>query len=336
LVPLQLAGSGGGTIDPTVLAIPGSEQAPSVGPLIARGELLWALVSQVYFDEPAVLLRVDTTTNAVTTVPLPTTVRGGSLAGSERPDELWLSSNDGLLQLDAATGVVLRTFPAAGESVVGADADGVWLRVVGGIVLVDRDTGVELRRIESREGEGPAYRGIWRPPAFGSLWDLDRTTGYLYRLDPTTGGEVASIFLAELEPGGCSLSDPWPLAGLGVPDRVLLHCPSGNVVIDPTTNTVARVLPSAGTVVADGAWWSTRYALDERPGWDSPGSLVRIDPTTGLDLATWSLNLPRTGTHVPVVAGDSLWLVVGERASTNHGFDWNRVLVRIPIAELNG
>ena len=338
-VTLELTGSGGRTITPTVLAIPGAEQAPSIGPLVLRGDLLWALVTQVYFDDPPRLLRVDTATDAVTTVPLPDAIGlGGSLVPG--PDnELWAGSGDSVVELDPVSGEVIRTLSIGGEggSLVGVEPDGIWLRVVGGILFIDRETGAELRRIESLEGEGQAYTGIWQAPAFGSLWNLDRNAGFLRRLDPVSGEETARIFLAEEDPTGCSPLDLAPLAGLGLPDAVIVHCPSGSLLVDPSTNEVAGVLPNAGSVVADGAWWSVRSAADERPGWDAPAELVRIDPTTGGDVATWSLSLPRTGTFArPVVAGDSLWLVIGERPSTNTAFDWNSVLVRIPIAELNG
>jgi hypothetical protein len=96
------------------------------------------------------------------------------------------------------------------------------------------------------------------------------------------------------------------------------------VLIDPATNEIVTRFgePRRG-FVANGAWWS----------FESPG-LVQFDPTSDMDLEEFRLNDERTAAFAPVVAGDTLWFVVGERGGEGMSFSRDSALARIPVSEL--
>jgi hypothetical protein len=332
--PLELVAEGGGgraPIAPQVLPIPMPGLPAQVGTPIVAGSVIWAMVTPIYTDDPAYLARVDATTNELTTVALPADIRFGShAAGLNR---LWLSDEASLHALDPSTGGVLRTFTLdESGSLLGEDEHGVWLRVLDGIAVVDPETGEQRRRIDSVETGQFAYRGIWAMPSFGSLWDTDRETGLVHRIDPISGESVATIDVADL--GACGDPVAIPDAN-GLPVVLATSCGDGLALIDPATNAIAGTVSDAGIGVSiDGSWWLPRVPASTGLGWNRPGSLVQVDPATGLEMAVLTLSRDRTALRSPVVAGGALWLVVGERAEQNQGHDHNQAFVRIPLAEL--
>jgi hypothetical protein len=328
-IAIQLLGPGV-AIEPMLVPFPGAEDRPSIGPLVEVDDVLWALASPVYTDGPARLVRVDAVSNTVSVQELPEVGFGSLAAGHGR---LWLSSGSELLGLDATTGAIVDRFTVDG-SVVGESADGVWLRSVGGAIVLDPATGTQLRQVSSPEGEGQAYRGIWQPPAFGSLWDVDRNTGLLHRIDPVTGATTVTIDLGIELAGSCGsdfgLVRDVPALG----DLVGGACADGLVLIDPATNRVVERLPGSG-VSAAGGWWSLRSPDPSSPSWDEPGELLRSEPGGGTG-ATMTLSLERHGGHLLAVAGDALWLLVAERADQGQDYEHNAALLRIPLVDLPG
>ena len=313
-VPLRFEAPGGRTLTPTLIGSPDDVPLPLFAKLVPAGDVIWSLGGHR-------LYRIDPRTNAITTVELP---NGNWTQLETGPNALWVGGIDGrLLAVDPESGEVIRPLDATGTNgLLGEDEEGLWLRDVGGIQLRDPETGQLLRRIETTENEGSAsYIGIWGMPQFGSLWDTDRGTGDVHRIDPVTGEIVATIAIgADVS---CGHEDPVPIRGLkGKPD--LMSACRGTVLIDPATNEVVQRFgePRRG-FVANGAWWS----------FQSPG-LVEFDPTSDMDLEEFRLNDERTAAFAPVVAGDTLWFVVGERGGEGMSFSRDSALARIPVSEL--
>lgn len=331
-VGIQLVRDDGTTIQPRLISLPGAEDRPSPGPFVAMNGLLWMLASPVYSEGPARLIRIDPASNEVTSADLPDEVGFGSLvAGTDR---LWLSSGTSLLGLDGTTGGVLDRFELRDASVVGETAEGVWLRTVGGGILLDPATGNEIRSLATPEGEGQAYRGFWQPPAFGSIWDVDRNTGLLHRIHPVSGETTETIDLGVDVASGCGtdfglISD---VPGRG--DLVGGLCATGMVLIDPASNVIVGTLAGRGVPIGD-AWWTLRTPEPSEPGWDAPGGLIRTERQVPAGEATvLSLSLDRYSGLVMAVAGDALWLLVAERAGQGQSHEHNAALLRIPLAQL--
>ena len=313
-VPLRFEAPTGRTITPTLIGSPDDVPLPLFAKLVPAGDVIWSLARHR-------LYRIDARTNGITTVELPIGTWTQLEAG---PIGLWVGGIDGrLLAVDPESGDVIRSLDAKGTNgLLGEDEEGLWLRDVGGIQLRDPETGKLIRRIETTENQGTAsYVGIWRMPAFGSLWDVDRGSGDVHRIDPRTGEIVATIPVGA--DGTCGHDDPEPLRGIAEMPALMSAC-RGTVLIDPATNEVVKRFeePRRG-FVANGAWWS----------FQSPG-LVAFDPTSDMDLEEFRLNDERTAAFAPVVAGDTLWFVVGERGGESKSFSRNTALARVPLSEL--
>ena len=201
-----------------------------------------------------------------------------------------------LLALDTESGDVIRRLDGPSDgSILGEDTDGLWLRVVGGIVLLDPETGEELRRIDTTEDEGTAsYVGIWQMPALGSLWDVDRGTGDVHRIDPVSGELVATIPIGADK--SCGLMDPVPLTGISGSPDLMVAC-RGTVLINSITNEMVRMRESGGfDIVAGGAWWWLPGPSGHE-NVDALGTFHRMDPATGADLEVLRLrpSAPRYG-----------------------------------------
>ena len=337
--PLALVGLDGVTLTPTVLAIPGSDDRPSIGPLVAIGRMLWTAVWPVYQNESAYLLRVDTTSNDIRRVEIPFT--RDTIYPVVFDGDVWLTADARLLRIDGQTGeVVVIVSPfAVGERIVGIDEFGVWITVPDGILLIDPDTGKERRRIETREVGPHAYRRIWNPPAFGSLWDYDRETGSVDRIDPETGEVIANIPVeAAVDHDQCGGQDLRPVTGVdGLPDVVVAFCPNEVLLIDPATNEFIGSMSIDGAsngVVVDGVWWRLRGAPSNGDAWDAPGTLAGFDASAGRDKGVFTFSEARASGSSPVVVDDALWFIVGQRAGPNYTNEYHQRLVRIPVAEL--
>lgn len=330
--PIQLVRAGGEIIQPEQVPVFEPGLPWSLGRPVAHADLLWALAFPVYTDDRPHLVRVDTSTGVVTRVDVPEDVRFGNLVAGL--DSLWLAG-DAVYELDPMSGDVRATTPAVVEgSLIAEDADGLWWRIVGGAVLTDPATGAELSRYTSVEGDGQAYTGIWQPPAFGSLWDLDRTLGRVRRFDARTGSEQADIAIGDPAPALCN--DPEALIGVdGLAPMITVNCTSEVYFIDPASNTIARSLHIEGyTFAAAGGLWAVSIPGMIAITWWAPGTIFRTDPITGATLDSLTLNRDRTWAHSPVILEDSLWMVVGEQARPNQGHDHNLTLIGIPLAEL--
>jgi hypothetical protein len=236
-------------------------------------------------------------------------------------------------EIDPGNGVVRRFIPApVNGGFIGVDSDGLWFRVLDGIALVDSATGHEIRRIATPETGNHAYRGMWEPPAFGSIWDVHRGTGTVHRLDRVTGETVATVPLTTTDPDSCS--DPRPLIGIdGEPSLLLVPCRDRQFLIDPATNAVRHSLTARGSLfVVAGQLWSARSA--NPVSWREPGELRRIDPATGRELEVLAFSRDRVAGRATIVAGDSVWMLVGEMADRGQDYDQNAALIRVPVAEL--
>jgi hypothetical protein len=329
---IELVRAGGGTILPEQVPVfePGLPWA--LGRPVANGDILWMLANPTYTDDPPHLVRVDTKTGDRIRVDAPEDVRFGTLVGGL--DSLWLAG-DVVYELDPISGEVRETTPAVAEgSLLAEDDDGLWWRIVGGAVLTDPESGDELARFMSDEADGQAYTGIWQPPAFGSLWDLERTLGRVRRFDAQTGNEQADIAIGDPVPTLCN--DPEALVGVdGLPPMITVNCTSEVYFIDPASNTVSRSLHIEGyTFAAEGGLWAVSVPGMSAITWWAPGTIFRIDPITGATLDVLSLSRDRTWAHSPVIVRDSLWMMVGEQARPNQGHDHNLTLIGIPLAEL--
>ena len=330
-VPLQLVGEAGRTIRPLRVPILGPGLPFSAGAPVAIGDVVWVLLTPVYTEEEAALVRIDARSGAMSRVALPDSVRFGQLVAWR--DQLWVSTGAIAHELDPADGTVRRSVAAPPEGgLVGVDGDGLWFRVLDGIALVDPDTGHEIRRIATPETGDHSYRGIWEPPAFGSIWDVHRGTGTLYRLDRVTGETVATIDLPTDDPESCS--DPRPLIGIrGEPALVLVRCRYRQYLIDPGTNTLRQTVATEGSLfVVAGQLWTTRTA--KSVAWREPGALGRIDLATGREVEVLTFSRDRTAGLSAIVAGESVWVLVGEVAKRDQGYDHNTALIKIPVTEL--
>jgi hypothetical protein len=270
----------------------------------------------------------------MTRVAVPEALAFGSLAPG--PDRLWLSSGAELHELDPVTGEVRRSIPAPQDaSLLAEDDTGLWFRIIGGAVLVDPVSGSELRRISFTEVGSHPYTGFWQPPSFGSLWDVDRGTGLLHRFDAATGARLTTIQIpttASFE----SCDDPTALLGVdGLPPVLAVHCRDATFLVDPSSNTVLRAVnPRFGAFAANGQLWAAGMPDSTGVGWRWPGELARLDPDGWDEVALLTLSRDRTAVWAPAIVGDSLWLIVGERAAANEGHDHNLALIRIPLAQL--
>ena len=313
--PLQFEAPDGRTITPALIGSLDDMTLPLFSKLVPAGDVIWSLARHR-------LYRIDARTKEITTVELPD---GNWTQLETGPNSLWVGGIDGrLLAVDPESGEVIRPLDATGTNgLIGEDEEGLWLRDVGGIQLRDPETGQLIRRMKTTEKQDTAsYIGIWGMPQFGSLWDVDRGTGDVNRIDPVTGEILTTIAIGADE--SCGHEDPVPIRGLGGKPDLMSAC-RGTVLIDPATNEVVRRFeePRRG-FVANGAWWSFQY----------PGLLVEFDPTSDMDLEEFRLNYERTAAFAPVVAGDTLWFVVGERGGEGKSFSRNTALARIPLSEL--
>lgn len=332
--PIQMTGAGGTAIQP--MQVPVFEPGPpwQLGRPVAIGDRLWLLATPIYTDDPPHLIRVDTQTGDALRVDAPEGIRFGALVAGL--DRLWLA-DDFLYELDPETGEVRETLPALQDgTLIAEDANGLWWRVIGGAALTDPETGDELSRVMFNETFDQAYTGLWQPPAFGSLWDVDRGTGRLHRFDPLTGEELAVIETGDPAPALCD--DPQTLIGVeGLPPSIMVNCTGEVYLVDSETNTVVRSIHVDGyPFAAAGGLWSVSMPRVTGLGWWLPGAISRLDPATGTPVDALTLSRDRTWAHTPVVVGDSLWLVVGEQAAPNQGYDHNTTLIRIPLSELAG
>lgn len=335
-IPVALVDVDGSTVRSTVVPIPDTGPPSSIRDVVAMGEVLWLLADPIYTEDPPYLVRVDAATGAQATIALPGDMEANSIAAGR--GRLWLAAADGLHELDLVTGSIQRTLDLSGDDwgpPTSDGADGLWMRAIGGAVLRDPATGSALRRIQFMETGSHPYTGFWEPPAYGSLWDVDRGTGVVHRIDQVTGATQATIDTNAPDPSSCN--DPHPLVGLdGLPPVMVVECGEMSVLIDPATNTLLGTIDAhLQAFVAAGSLWTTVPFRDPiGAGWHWPGGIVQIDPESGDEIRRLTLNRPRTSAWFGAVADDALWLVVGEKARPNTGYDYNYALLRIPLAEL--
>jgi hypothetical protein len=221
----------------------------------------------------SVLLRVDATSGEARVVPIESAVGMLSPPAADN-DTVWTASAGGLHTVEAVGGTPrVTTVPlefVPGE--IAASENGLWIAHEDGTSLVDPATGEVLRRVTGAPGSGR----IAGAPAFGSLWSCAGTGG-VERIDAQTGETVATV---SLPPGVACRGSAQPVLGVrGLPDSVLPGWT--NVLIDPATNAVSRVLDGmeqwTGAAVVDESLW---LAQPLRGGEPTIG-LIRLDPATG-------------------------------------------------------
>ena len=306
--PLILTAVDGRDILATVINVPEPEKLPGLGLFSPDGNEVWVSVGFIYSDSPGYFLRVDTTTNDVTRAELPPQAS--------------------------------PSYPPTAGTVIGQDEFGLWVSRQYGIALADPETGGTVREFDTREPEGHAYRRIARLPAFGSLWDYDRSSGVVYRIDPRTGRDVAAIPLGDIvDHARCGPDDLLPVIGVdGLPDVLVASCVEGTPLIDPATNSLIGLVQGCGYsgVVIDGLWWCLRMPEPAAATWSDPGALEAVNPAGGRALETLTFSHAQTAGWSPLVVGDSLWFVIGQVPEPNRFYDEYQRVVRIPIAELGG
>lgn len=307
--PLTLTTADGRTISASTIALPDGDELPAVESLRSIGGELWGRVTFPMRGDPGYEFRIDRVT--------------GTLERESFAPALPIDEDGRIMPLPEATFV---------------DEFGRWVPRVSGIDLVDPDTGEVIRRIETREHGNHAFRRIWWPPAFGSLWDLDRQIGAVHRIDPTTGLDIAKIRMgAAVDWQRCGATDLLPVRAVdGLPDVMAAECDGRTVLVDPATNTFLGTVPAglANATVIDGTWWWFDAPDSGGDDWQEPGRLVAVDPAGGPGQVVLTIGLERTGMWQPVVIGDSLWFLVGERPAPDSLFFLNLRLARISLADL--
>jgi hypothetical protein len=186
-------------------------------------------------------------------------------------------------------------------------ATGLVLAVLGAAIIA----GVALGAPQRTVFRTPMFpNGI--TPAFGSIWVTGHRSGVLYRIDPKTNRNVASISVTDSLCG-----NPVAAAGrLWVSGCEVGAVPMSRITsyeVDPKTNAVVRRIPGGVSTAGAGSVWTSRGK-----------SILRIDPRSGIVLAT---------IHVPGAnpAAVTEWNVAG----VADGSAWaltDKTLVRISTA----
>ena len=164
-------------------------------------------------------------------------------------------------------------------------------------------------------------------PAFGSIWITTHRSGMVYRIDPRTNRQTASIDVADslcgnpvvaaamLVVSGCNIGETGWLNGF-------------SYEIDPRTNAVIRRIPGQFPSPGAGSIWTQRGR-----------SILRIDPRSGVVLATIPVPGARIGAPtlewaLAGVADGSAWAVTEKtlvRVSTARNAITN--VITLPGAE---
>jgi hypothetical protein len=121
-------------------------------------------------------------------------------------------------------------------------------------------------------------------PAFGSIWITTHRGGVVYRIDPKTNRQTASVSVADAACG-----DPVVAAGA----LWVSGCDLGegslngfSYGIDPKTNAVIRRIPGQFPVSGAGSIWTVRSR-----------TMYRVDPRSGVVLAT--IHVPGANAGAP-------------------------------------
>lgn len=273
-----LAGLGGS--HPTPVG-PGQIVRYDVGgapqPIAAGGGAAWVSVSEVSSDGtgPTVLRRIDATTGAVTDIP----GANGAVWPAAGPEGVWATCNQetcgpGVVELDPATGDVLRTIPGGSRLwQITTGLGYVWVTTngtVGGVTRIDPESGEVVSSFEGR------YNLV--AVGGGSVWvTRSEGPGGVVQLDPDTG-KVLSTF---------AFADPCYLDGTDT--QVFVEsCDGGShagttsdelIALDARTGEVQYRVPIDGygqMRVADGTLW-----IAENDPTGTQIRLVRLDPATG-------------------------------------------------------
>jgi streptogramin lyase len=252
-----------------------------------------------------VITQVDPATNEVTrVVRLPHPVGFGTYA----PPFVWVASYlyDVVMQLDAETGQVLRTFKrsrsAPWDGPVGLVSTGTDLYVVNHnsptLVRLDLSTGEvnETTRLPGRKAAGPVLAG-------GMLWIAMTKGNLVVRVDPTTGQIDGPPI--HLDSGACAATSE---AGGALWYTSLedgsVGCHDGTRRVDPLTGEVSPIDYGAGmSMFAD--------VGSEVWGSDRQDTLYRVDVATGKLTPTLSLDGGADSNRLTNAFG-SLWVLRSE------------------------
>jgi len=321
LAPTQLllVRPDGTILEPDVIPIADADPEARIGGFTVHGGAIWIRVEVDAGAGDPYLLRIDPDTLEESRWPI---------AGDQTPSVFV-----------PGTGPEPTVLPDTGdEQPLALDEDGLWAGEASGIRLLDPRTGKLIRSIPTLEGEGHAYRRFGEPPAFGSLWDYDRGTHVVRRVDPVTGETQAEIPIPDgIDHESCG--DPRPLRGVaGLPELLAARCRDDAVLVDPAANRFLRIVRATqyGDTVVAGAWVAADGpGYDRAAPWQEPGGLVLIDPDGGPTTPLFTLNHAQTGVLSPVVAGDALWFVAGVRQGLDRPYSQQPRLVRVSLDDLN-
>jgi streptogramin lyase len=287
--------------------------------LAIDGTTAWVLGED--FDGNGVLVPVDLVAGTVGDQ-LP--VEG--LAVKTSDGELWVVTDDAVLQIDPAGGANLAEYPDPPGSSMVLDAaispDALWASVngTGEVVRWDRDTGEITATVTDYDnlvagGQAPIGLG------FGSVWVIDSHGGRLLQIDPGAG-EISATFddlgyeSRDEGDGLTSILAAGPVA-FAVTDDVMwvasdvVNQEGENIVgtgavfeLDPSDGVLRRIdtvlQPNADAGVASGndAVWFAASGGDR---------LVRVDAATGRE---WYTDLGLRSVVDLAVADGSVWALV--------------------------
>jgi hypothetical protein len=213
-----------------------------------------------------------------------------------------------LVQLDPATGAVIRTIPGVAGLRLTVDDGTAWVSDEHVLMHIDLGTGTVLSTIDVPDG--PASSIVYA----GAVWLRCECEGAtLLRVDPDAGRVDGALLIPALDylVGGegaiWAKTDGAVLAQEGAADtrsRILR--------IDPDTMDVTATLDGLGEAISYGTL-IVSHGYVWTPG---PGELLRIDPgdnsVSGAALLPWGMFKDM------VVVGDELWTAVADSGRVIH------------------
>ena len=241
------------------------------------------------------------------TVPLSESLPGWNGPIAVGVGSVWVLTAEQLVRIDAATGKIVAAIPVVGTDVVVGDG-AVWIAGVNGdsVDRVDPGTNSVVAQIGLNCGSDCQLYAI--AYGAGAVWVESGLSGSVYKIDPASDQLVDTIpNVVGPHADGIVVSGTTLWAANGVEGQV--------TKVDTTTDGVTGQISICGAspVSCSGGPASIQLTAALGAVWalSSDGSLLRIDPVTGL-VSLIDRFAPAPGTAVPEVvtivgASDALW-----------------------------